>query len=67
MLVGGTRVIFNEKDRESSIPVKNTGTSPYVVQAWIDPARREAKTVHHQGWGTFALDGRTITLPSDKA
>lgn len=38
-----------------------------VVQAWIDPKRRDAKTVHHQGWGKFALDGRTITLPSDKA
>ena len=38
-----------------------------VVQAWIDPKRREAKTIHHQGWGKFAVDGRTITLPSDKA
>ena len=38
-----------------------------VAQAWIDPTRRDAKTVHHQGWGKFALDGRTITLPSDKA
>ena len=38
-----------------------------VVQAWIDPERREAKTIHHQGWGRFAVDGRTIRLPSDKA
>lgn len=35
-----------------------------VVQAWIDPARRESRTIHHHGYGTFAVDGRTITLPS---
>lgn len=38
-----------------------------VVHAWIDPERRDAKTIHHQGWGRFAVDGRMITLPSDKA
>lgn len=38
-----------------------------VVQAWIDPERRDAKMVHHQGWGKFAVDGRTIRMPSDKA
>ena len=43
VLVGGTRVIFNEKDREASIPVKNTGVSPYVVQAWIDAGEGNAK------------------------
>ncbi|GGJ03830.1 flavin reductase family protein [Neoroseomonas lacus] len=38
-----------------------------VVHAWIDPERRDAKTIHHQGWGRFAVDGRTIRLASDKA
>lgn len=38
-----------------------------VVHAWIEPGRRDAKTIHHQGWGRFAVDGRTIRLPSDKA
>lgn len=38
-----------------------------VVQAWIDPARRDAKTVHHQGWGRFAVDGRRMRLVSGKA
>lgn len=38
-----------------------------VVQAWIDPDRQDAKTIHHQGWGKFAVDGRTIRLASDKA
>ncbi len=38
-----------------------------VVHAWIDPQRRDARTIHHQGWGRFAVDGRTIRLPSGKA
>jgi flavin reductase (DIM6/NTAB) family NADH-FMN oxidoreductase RutF len=35
-----------------------------VVAAWIDPARREAKTIHHRGMGRFVVDGETIELPS---
>ena len=35
-----------------------------VVKAWIDPARKDARTIHHRGKGTFAVDGRTIKLPS---
>lgn len=36
-----------------------------VVQAWIDPARSDhARTIHHQGCGSFVVDGRTISLPS---
>ena len=38
-----------------------------VVHAWKNPALRTAKTIHHQGWGRFALDGRIIRLPSGKA
>lgn len=38
-----------------------------VVHAWIDPQRRDARTIHHQGWGRFAVDGRRIRLPSGKA
>jgi flavin reductase (DIM6/NTAB) family NADH-FMN oxidoreductase RutF len=34
-----------------------------VVKAWIDPARREPRTLHHRGRGVFAIDGRTIALP----
>lgn len=44
VMLGGTRVILGEKDREASIPVKNTGTSPYVVQAWIDAGEGKNKT-----------------------
>ena len=35
-----------------------------VVKAWIDPARKEPRTIHHQGYGRFAVDGETITLES---
>ncbi len=35
-----------------------------VVRAWIDPARRNARTLHHRGRGRFMVAGRTIELPS---
>ena len=44
VMLGGTRVILGEKDREASIPVKNTGTSPYVVQTWIDAGEGKNRT-----------------------
>lgn len=44
VLLSGTRVILGEKDREASIPMKNTGTSPYVVQAWVDAGEGNNKT-----------------------
>jgi len=37
-----------------------------VVQAWIDPARRRPRTLHHLGRGRFVVDGRTLTLSSRK-
>ncbi|HQT46664.1 MAG: flavin reductase [Acidocella sp. 20-63-7] len=35
-----------------------------VVKAWHDPAQKNPKTLHHQGYGKFAVDGETLTLPS---
>lgn len=37
-----------------------------VLKAWIDPARRNPRTLHHLGQGRFMVAGRTITLPSRK-
>lgn len=37
-----------------------------VVKAWIDPARRHPRTIHHLGAGHFMVAGRTIRLPSGK-
>jgi len=33
-----------------------------VVKAWIDPSRKNPRTIHHRGRGVFAVDGRTIKL-----
>ncbi|MCI0504805.1 MAG: flavin reductase family protein [Gammaproteobacteria bacterium] len=37
-----------------------------VLKAWIDPARKSPRTLHHAGKGCFAIDGEMITLPSKK-
>jgi flavin reductase (DIM6/NTAB) family NADH-FMN oxidoreductase RutF len=33
-----------------------------VVKAWTDPKHKERRTIHHNGDGTFVVDGRTIDL-----
>ena len=38
-----------------------------VVKAWQDPAQKKPKTIHHHGYGKFAVDCRTIMLKSEKA
>jgi len=35
-----------------------------VLAAWTDPAQKNPKTIHHHGFGTFVVDGRTIKLKS---
>jgi flavin reductase (DIM6/NTAB) family NADH-FMN oxidoreductase RutF len=35
-----------------------------VLKAWIDPAQKDPKTIHHCGYGTFVVDGETIKLKS---
>jgi len=35
-----------------------------VLKAWIDPGQRKPKTIHHQGYGTFVVDGETLRLKS---
>jgi len=37
-----------------------------VVKAWIDPARKRPRTIHHLGRGRFMVAGRTLRLPSRK-
>jgi flavin reductase (DIM6/NTAB) family NADH-FMN oxidoreductase RutF len=38
-----------------------------VVKAWKDPRQKNPRTIHHQGYGKFVVDGRTIKLPSKMA
>jgi flavin reductase (DIM6/NTAB) family NADH-FMN oxidoreductase RutF len=35
-----------------------------VQKAWIDPAQKNPKTIHHCGHGRFMVDGETIQLES---
>jgi flavin reductase (DIM6/NTAB) family NADH-FMN oxidoreductase RutF len=35
-----------------------------VVKAWIDPAQKNPKTLHHRGYGAFVVDGAMIQLKS---
>ena len=37
-----------------------------VLKAWRDPGHRNPKTIHHRGYGTFAVDGKIIKLRSKK-
>ena len=35
-----------------------------VLKAWINPAIKHPRTIHHLGMGNFMVAGRTIKLPS---
>jgi flavin reductase (DIM6/NTAB) family NADH-FMN oxidoreductase RutF len=35
-----------------------------VLKAWVDPAEKDPRTLHHRGRGAFMVAGRTIKLPS---
>ncbi len=35
-----------------------------VLKAWINPACKDPRTLHHRGRGVFTVDGETIRLPS---
>ena len=37
-----------------------------VVKAWTDPGQKRPKTIHHHGYGRFAVDGEIIRLKSTK-
>ncbi|MEA5101246.1 fimbria/pilus periplasmic chaperone [Pantoea sp. S18] len=36
IVITGTRVIYHQDDREVSVQLKNVGTSPVLVQSWVD-------------------------------
>jgi len=38
-----------------------------VLAAWIDPSRKDPRTIHHRGRGVFMVAGRTLKLRSAKA
>ena len=38
-----------------------------AVAAWVGPKQKQPKTIHHHGYGTFVVDGRTLKLKSRMA
>jgi len=37
-----------------------------VLKAWTDPGQKHPKTIHHHGYGRFAVDGEMVTVKSRK-
>jgi hypothetical protein len=37
-----------------------------ALKAWIGPARKQPRALHHLGKGRFVACGKAITLPSKK-
>lgn len=35
-----------------------------VLKAWVDPSKKDPRTIHHRGKGAFMVAGKTIKLPS---
>jgi len=35
-----------------------------VLKAWVGPAMKHLRTIHHLGKGAFTVAGETIKLPS---
>lgn len=35
-----------------------------VQKAWLDPARKDPRTLHHRGRGAFMIAGETVKLAS---
>ncbi|QRG07384.1 flavin reductase family protein [Xanthobacter dioxanivorans] len=35
-----------------------------VVKAWCDPAQKAPRTIHHRGYGSFAVDGEVLKIAS---
>lgn len=47
---------------DTSLVAKYTLFILKVVKAWTDPDRKERRTIHHRGDGTFVVDGEIIDL-----
>lgn len=35
-----------------------------VIKAWVDPSKKNPRTIHHRGRGYFMVAGKAIKLPS---
>jgi chaperone protein EcpD len=41
--INGTRIVFNAKDKESVVQLKNNGKNPYLLQLWIDDGNSKSR------------------------
>lgn len=57
---------FECKVRDTTFVAKYNLFVLEVVAAWIDPAQKRPKAIHHQGYDRFVVDGPTIKLTSKK-
>ena len=63
-LIGECYASLECKVRDRKLVAKYNFFILEVIQAWIDPARKRPRTIHHQGEGEFMVAGRTLHLPS---
>jgi flavin reductase (DIM6/NTAB) family NADH-FMN oxidoreductase RutF len=61
-LVAECRVNIECRVKDTSLVGKYNLFILEVVKAWIDPERKEHRVIHHNGDGTFTVDGRTLNL-----
>lgn len=52
------------KVADSRLVVKYNFFILEVLKAWIDPSRKDPRTLHHRGNGALMVAGETIKLPS---
>ena len=38
-----------------------------VLKAWVDPKQKNPKTIHHRGYGKFAVDGKNDAVEVENA
>ena len=38
-----------------------------VLKAWVDPKQKNPKTIHHRGYGKFAVDGKDDAVEVENA
>ena len=65
-LIGECFANLECKVRDTGLAARRNIFILEVLAAWIDPAQKRPKTLHHCGYGRFVVDGPTIRLKSKK-
>ncbi|MEI8345096.1 MAG: flavin reductase family protein, partial [Candidatus Omnitrophota bacterium] len=59
-LVGECYANLECKVIDSSLKTRYNLFILQVLKAWVDPSKKNPRTIHHLGGGRFSVDGRTI-------